>query len=815
MGELGQFALRLGLFLSGYAILVDLLGFWRNRSELLRSGRNATMGSLLCLTVATVALWVLLVRSDFSISYVTEHTSLKLPLVYKLTALWAGASGSLLLWLWLQTGFVVLAFSKSGEGYERFSGSARAAANLVAVFFFLVLIFDKDPFGLSVTTPRDGAGLNPLLQHPAMALHPPTLFVGYAAFAIPYAWTFAALKRVDPKQSLLLFERARNWSLLAWGFLTIGIALGAWWAYEELGWGGYWAWDPVENSSLIPWLTATALLHCGRTFRAGSRIATWFMVLAVLTFSLCIFGTFLTRYGLVSSVHAFPEPGLGILFLVLLIHIWVIAGILFLYRRLRGKSDPVKQGAGMRFIVWNNWLLVLLAFVILVGTLFPFLSGLVSSRQISLKSEYFTKIAAPGGLVLLLLLGICPYLLRHGFNRSWRTFGAVFVGVAAMLVWVLAGKLAIAYFVVCGFVGLNLAADFVQRYTRRRTDGGAERLSGSLRWYGARVVHVGVLLTFVGIAGSGGFDIEKQLALRPGERAQIGDFELAYDDLKADHGPNFTAITAAVSVYKGAERIDLLSPSVAFYAQSGKRTSEVDVRRTLAGDLYLALTEVDNASKLINLTVYIKPLINWIWIGNILMVVGTGLVIAALGMVSDNQTERSNQIGETQQTNPSHNGVAGGQPTHGDTGNPLYGVKGWLKVFVVVNMYIGPVLFAIQTIMGFVGFAMLAEDYPGIVVVGLIEAAVRIFFVVKWIKIAGRLRDIAPGVVQEAKKWLLITLAWNVLSTPLVFMSGMDAEDLMVGAIKGLFTSIVGFAIWYSYFNVSKRVKATYPDWNK
>ena len=638
MADLGQFALRLGLFLSGYAILVDLLGSWRKRSELLRSGRNATLGCLLCLTVATVALWFLLVRGEFSVSYVAEHTSRALPLVYKLTALWAGASGSLLLWLWLQTGFVVLAFSRSGESHERFNGVARAAANLVAVFFFLVLIFDKDPFGLSVTTPRDGAGLNPLLQHPAMALHPPTLFVGYAAFAIPYAWTFAALKQADPRQSLLLFERARNWSLLAWGFLTIGIALGAWWAYEELGWGGYWAWDPVENSSLIPWLTATALLHCGRTFRAGSRIATWFMVLAILTFSLCIFGTFLTRYGLVSSVHAFPEPGLGILFLVLLIPIWVIAGVLFLYRYIRWESSPAKQGPGIRFIVWNNWLIVLLAFVILVGTLFPFLSGLVSTRQISLKSEYFTKIAAPGGLILLLLLGICPHLIRCGFDRSRRTLGAVFAGTAAVLVWVLAGELAIAYLIACGFVGLNLTADFVQRYTRRRAedegqkteDGGMWRLSSSLRWYGARVVHIGVLLTFVGIAGSGGFDVEKQVALRPGERVQVGDFELVYDDLNADHGPNFTAITADVSVYKGAKRIDELSPSVAFYAQSGKRTSEVDIRRTLAGDLYLALTEVDSATRLINLTVYIKPLINWIWIGNILMVVGASLVIVAV-----------------------------------------------------------------------------------------------------------------------------------------------------------------------------------------
>jgi cytochrome c-type biogenesis protein CcmF len=654
--DLGQFALRLGLFLSGYALVIDLLGRWWEGRELHASARNATVGCLLCLTVAVVALWVLLVRSDFAVKYVAENTARALPLVYKLTALWAGAAGSLLLWLWLQTGFVVWAFSASRGGAERFCAAARAAANLVAVFFFLVLIFDKDPFELSLTTPRDGAGLNPLLQHPAMVLHPPTLFLGYAAFVIPYAWTLAALRREEPDRVPVLFDRARNWSLFAWIFLTTGIALGAWWAYEELGWGGFWAWDPVENSSLMPWLTATALLHCARTYRADTRTATWFMVLALVTFSLCVFGTFLTRYGLVSSVHAFPEPGLGILFLVLLVVIWIVAGVLFVAHRVgcahRLTADPVAQGRGMRFIIWNNWLMVLLTLVILVGTLFPFFSGLLSDRQITLKSDYFTKITAPGGLVLLLLLGICPHLIRHGLNRSWRTWGAGIVTMAVVLLWGLAHQLAVAYLVACAFVGLNLAADFVQRYARRRAaDPGrvglappervdekrrwgkphptASNRSSSLRWYGARIVHIGVLLTFVGIAGSGGFGTEKQVALRPGERTQAGRFELVYNDLDAKHGSNFTAVSANVSVFQGQTQIATLAPSVAFYAQSGKRTSEVDIRRTLAGDLYLALTEADSRTKLINLTVYIKPLINWIWIGNVLMVLGTALVLAA------------------------------------------------------------------------------------------------------------------------------------------------------------------------------------------
>jgi cytochrome c-type biogenesis protein CcmF len=681
--ELGQFALRLGLFLSGYALLVDLLGSWRNRRELLASGRNATVGCLLCLTVAVVSLWVLLVRSDFAVRYVAENTARALPLVYKLTALWAGAAGSLLLWLWLQTGFVAVAFSKSDEESGRFCALARAAANLVAVFFFLVLIFDKDPFHLSITTPRDGAGLNPLLQHPAMVLHPPALFLGYAALVIPYAWTLAALRKEDAKRLPVLFGRARNWSLFGWIFLTIGIGLGAWWAYEELGWGGYWAWDPVENSSLMPWLTGVALLHCARTYRAGAKTATWFMVLAIVTFSLCIFGTFLTRYGLVTSVHAFPEPGLGLLFLVVLILIWALAGLLFLRRYLRRKPTAEPVGRGIRFLLWNNWLMVLLTFVILVGTLFPFFSGLLSdyvgtpsgrwmvtlfpsfsgllsNRQITLKSEYFTKITAPGGLILLLLLGICPHLIRYGFNRSWRTFGVAVTGIAAVLLWALAHQLAVAYLVACAFVGLNLAADFVQRYTRRGTgdekqeteDRGRVGLappestyekkrwgkphpttsrfpSPRLRWYGARIVHIGVLLTFIGIAGSGGFDVEKQVALRPGERTQVGRFELTYNDLAAHHGANFTAVTAEVSVSRGQKQIGKLSPSLALYGQSGKRTSEVDIRRTLASDLYLALTEADSVTKLINLTIFIKPLINWIWIGSALMVLGAALVLAA------------------------------------------------------------------------------------------------------------------------------------------------------------------------------------------
>ena len=656
MVELGHFSLLLAFFLSGYAILTDILGACKDRLVLQKSGRNATIASFVCLTVAVFALWVLLIKGDFSVTYVADHTAKALPFLYKVSALWAGAAGSLLFWLWLQVGLVVLVFSRTDPENRTFSADARAAANLVSVFFLLVLILDKNPFALSLTTPDDGAGLNPLLQHPAMAIHPPTLFIGYAAFAVPFAWAIASLRLTKSDQAPPLFKQARNWVLWAWLFLTIGIVLGAWWAYEELGWGGYWAWDPVENSSLMPWLIATALLHCSRTYGPRTPIAKWFKLLSMLTFSLCIFGTFLTRYGLVSSVHAFPDPGLGILFIVLLIHIWVIAGIILLKkyitnRKTTAPKPPQTQdhqtftqwlsvfvSRGANFIIVNNYLLILLTLVILIGTIFPFLSGLFSDNKTSLKPEYFTKITAPGGLTFLLLLSICPHLFRNAMSKHWRTIIAAVVAVFAAAAWLLTGKIAPACLVISGFAAFSLMADFAIRLIKSKA-------KPNLRWYGARIVHVGVVLAFIGIAGSGGYDTEDLVALRPGQKHTVAGFDLVYRKLSADHGPNFTAIIADIDVYKSvdpndpnafatgepnepnASLITTLKPAKAVYAASGKSTSEVDVRRTLAYDLYVAVTNIDAQSQLINLRVLVKPLINWIWIGAVISVIGTMLVL--------------------------------------------------------------------------------------------------------------------------------------------------------------------------------------------
>ena len=631
MVELGQFALLLGLFLSGYAVVVDPLGAFRKDSGLIKSGRNATIGCLLCLSTAMGVLWYLLMTGDFSVSYVARYTSKALPMAYKFSALWAGSSGSLLLWLWLQVGFVIIVFCYGKKENEGFMASARTLANLVSVFFLIVIIKDQNPFLLSQVIRSDGTGLNPLLQHPAMVLHPPTLFIGYAAYVIPFAWAIASLKYKGTTGEMPMLKEARTWSLWAWLFLTIGIVLGAWWAYEELGWGGYWAWDPVENSSLMPWLIATALLHCFRTYKDRSPIATWTVILSLVTFSLCIFGTFLTRYGLVSSVHAFPDPGLGILFMVLIVHIWIISAVLMIMKFLRTKNDPHPSLKNtLQFIFMNNWLLVILTFVIFVGTLFPFFSGLFTEQKITLKPEYFDKITTPFGLALLLLITVCPHLIRAKVKKNWRIVGAIVIAVAAVVAWIITKAYAIPCFIICGFGIVNLTADVIGYETsfakRAATSPNATR---NLQWYGARIVHVGVVLTFMGLAGAGGYSVEKFAVLVPGDSAEIGDFKLQYKEMIAEHGPNFTAVAAEIAVYRDDKMLTTLKPSKAFYYSSGESVSEVSIRRTLGSDLYTAVTELDKSNKMIKLRMLTKPLINWVWIGSILSMLGAMVVLTS------------------------------------------------------------------------------------------------------------------------------------------------------------------------------------------
>lgn len=340
MAELGHFALLLAFVLSSCAVPADLLGKWRSSAGLIRSGRDATIVSFVCLTAAATILVIVLIRGDFSVAYVARHSSHTLSTWHKISALWAGACGSLLLWLWMQAGFVVIVFGKCREDNRAFFANARVAANLVCVFFLIALTFKTNPFAASEAAVPDGAGLDLRLQHPLAALHLPILLVGYAVSAVPFAWSFGWLKWDAVQGPAPLFKQVRNWVLPAWLFLTVGAILGAWSAYEHLGLAGHWLRDVVQNVSLMPWLPATALLHWSRVYKRNAAAAKWMVVLGLVTFSLCICGAFVTRPGLIPAMHAFPEPALGRLFTILLIHIWVLAAISWWRRRTHfSKSD--------------------------------------------------------------------------------------------------------------------------------------------------------------------------------------------------------------------------------------------------------------------------------------------------------------------------------------------------------------------------------------------------------------------------------------------------------------------------------------------
>ena len=631
MAEFGQFSLSLTLFITGYAIFADILGVSRQEGSLLKSGANALIACWLSLTAAVVVLTIALVQSDFSIAYVVENTSLALPLAYRLSALWAGASGSLLFWLWLQVGFAAWVFCRTHAQTRSFAAVARLACNVITLFFLVSIVFDKNPFELSLTTNLDGMGLNPLLQHPAMVLHPPLLFVGYAAYVIPFCWAFPSMVYGNQPSVSPYFKSTRNWMLWAWIFLSAGIVLGAWWAYEELGWGGYWAWDPVENASLMPWLIGTALLHCFNRYRPFSSQARWLTVLALLTFSLCVFGRFLTKYGLVSSVHTFQDRGLGILFIYLLVVIWV-AALILLIRQIKQQSTQPRPAplAGDNIKELTNWILVILTVVVFVGTLFPFLSGLVSDRQISLKPEYFTKITSLPGLLLVLVIGICPHLLKQRVNKKFRYVMAVITIILSVAFWFHTEALTIPCFIICGFVLLNLIADFfVKDPMVIQGQAEASVFRRPLRWYGARISHLGVALIFIGMAGSGGYEHDKQFSLQPGQAATLQDYEITFQSLTTDQTTDKIIRTAAIAVMKNNEPICQLSPAWVLHTLQEQTTTEVDIARSLGGDLYVALTSIDTKSDLIVLRVLIKPLINWLWIGSVVMVLGALMVLIA------------------------------------------------------------------------------------------------------------------------------------------------------------------------------------------
>jgi len=637
MADIGYITLLLALVASIYAVIAFVFGVRGRHLALTDSAKNSLLAVCGLVSISVAILIYALVTHDFQIAYVTSYTSRDLPLPYLISALWAGNDGSLLFWAWLLSLFAtVVVLQKRVVGKEL----VPYAASIIMVtqaFFLILLLFVSNPFHKLALVPAEGMGLNPLLENPGMILHPPTLLAGYVGFTIPFAFAIAALltRRLGDEWIIAI----RRWTLLAWLFLGVGNIIGAWWAYVELGWGGYWAWDPVENAGLMPWLVATAFLHSTMMQRRRGMLKVWNMVLIILTFSLAMFGTFLTRSGILSSVHTFGESTLGPFFLGF-IGITLLGSLGLLYYRkeeLKGEAEMESLVSRESTFLLNNLLLVGAAFAVFLGTIFPVISEAVRGVKISVGPPFFNQVNGPIFLAIVFLTGVCVLI---GWRRAsikklllnflWPLVAALILGIGLFLLGIREWYALVAFFL-CSFVLFTILYEWF-RETRARHVIRAEnylKAFWGLIWanrprYGGYIVHIAIIFITIGVIGSSFYDVEKEATLMPGESMTINEYTLTYDNLDHYETESKHVVTATLSVYNGEELIGKLIPEKYFHRSYEQAVTEVAIRTTLLEDLYVILVAWDEDGTTA-FKVLVNPLVNWIWIGGVVFVIG-GLI---------------------------------------------------------------------------------------------------------------------------------------------------------------------------------------------
>lgn len=636
IADIGYGALLLAFLSAGYALVAFLIGARRRYPELLASAENAIKLAAGWILAASLILLYLLVTRDYQVRYVYEHVSNALPLEYVLSAFWAGQEGSLLFWLLLVaiSSLIVIRTVRDPET-EPLRPYLLATIALVETFIALVLVFPSNPFELLSIRPADGFGLNPLLENVGMIFHPPALFMGYALYTIPFAFVLAGLLSGQPGDAWM--ARVRRWSLMAWLFLTIGIILGAWWAYVELGWGGYWGWDPVENSSLIPWLVGTAALHSAAIqFRRGI-FRMWTAALNILTFGLCIFATFVTRSGIIQSVHAFGQSSLGLYFGIFLVLVMAGSFALLIWRRHTLADNYVLESYFSReagFLI-ANLLLVGSAAVVFLGTIFPALTELLQGRQVALDATFYNRAFSPLALAVILLFGVCPLLMWK--NTSWAQFGRrllvpALIAVATLVGLFIAGvrePVALVGFTSVAFVAGNTLLELGRGVRARMRSAGenpftalSRLISRDRRRYGGLIVHLGVLLITLGIVGSAAFKQEHQVVLAPGDSIEIGPYVVRYADYIDEELADKQRFAAVLEVTSGGSRLKTLTPEKNFHWNIQQWVSEVAVWSRPSEDLYVILAGMSDDGSA-TLQIFREPLMLWMWIGGGVMVLGT------------------------------------------------------------------------------------------------------------------------------------------------------------------------------------------------
>ncbi len=644
MSQIGSFALLLALALCAYSFLAGILGLvikGPGAGRLSETARRAGIASFAIVFLAAVVLVVAAFQNDFSIAYIFHHSNRDLPAPYKFATLWSGQEGSLLFWALLLSAYGLVLRLRYKTDVRLFAYASVIIA-AVQVFFLLLLNFAANPFGvMQGALPADGNGLNPLLQYPEMVIHPPMLYLGYVGFTVPFAFALAALIMRYPGEKWI--QITRRWTMVTWGFLTCGVFLGAHWAYSVLGWGGYWGWDPVENASLMPWLTGTAFLHSVMMQEKRGMLKTWNMWLIFSTFMLSIFGTFLTRSGVVSSVHAFAQSSIGDWFVAFLAIIFVTCLFFYIKNRSHLRTEHKLESLISResSFLFNNLLLLVACFTVLWGTLFPVLSEWVQGTKVTVGPPFFNRVNIPVALLLLLLTAVGPLLawrrtsvesLKRNF--MWPAIGALATGVLLVALGMRPWKDASYFYslmtiMLSALVALTVISEFVRggrvigRHTGQNLFASMVQLAHrNTRRYGGYIVHFGVIVIMIGFAGSV-FNQDKEQEMGFGDKMTIGAYTLVCQSYTQDDNPNYGSEWAVMNVFKGGKQIATLNPERRFYKASQQTSTMVANRSTPQEDLYVVYEgqNLDTGRPIIK--VHLNPLVMWIWIGVWIIIAGT------------------------------------------------------------------------------------------------------------------------------------------------------------------------------------------------
>ncbi len=635
--DVGYLILISALVISVFGIVTGFLGGKQRNTKLVASSFNAVYAVAALVLVAAGLLWYGLLGDHFELTYVWNHSERALPAFYKFSALWGGQAGSLLFWCLLLSGYSAIVAVSNRKRLQVLMPYVNATLLATSLFFLTLLVFAANPFERVGFVPPDGQGLNPLLQNYWMVIHPVMLYLGYVGMVVPFAFAVGALmsKRVDNEW----VRTVRRWTLIPWMFLSAGIIMGSQWAYMELGWGGYWAWDPVENASFLPWLTGTAFLHSIIIQEQRGVLKVWNVVLIWMTYFLVILGTFFTRSGVLESVHSFARSDVGPYFLGFLVIVmfgfmWLLFDRLPLLRSEQQIESYTSREAAF---LANNWLFAGIAFATLWGTVFPMFSEILTGDRISVAAPFFNKVNGPLFLLLLILMGVGPLLgWRHTSAAAFRkqfTWPLIAAAVVAVLVFVVARSMyPIIGLSICAFVTATIVQEYVRGVNARRKTSGdnvftamGHLWSRNGRRYGGYIVHLGIVLIGVAVIGNEFYQQTTNVTLAPGETAQVAGYTLEFAGLESDRQSNATEFGARVIAYDRNDNVvATLIPKRNVYDKTPDMpTSEVGLHMSPIEDVYVVLNGWEEGGKTATFTIFINPLTAWMWVGGLVLVLGT------------------------------------------------------------------------------------------------------------------------------------------------------------------------------------------------